>query len=57
MLLVLRPERGHFTVETIKRWATETLFFEEGILNDKLSIEEAVDILHRYDFVRVGANQ
>jgi hypothetical protein len=54
MMLVLRPECGHFTVETIKRWATETLFVEEGILNDKLTIKEAVDILHRYDFVRIS---
>ena len=56
MVLVLRPERGHFSVDTVKRWASETLFIEEGRLVEAsaLSLEEAVDILHRYDFVRVS---
>ena len=56
MILVLRPERGHFSVDTVKRWASETLFIEEGRLIEasSLSIEEAVDILHRYDFARIS---
>jgi len=56
MILVLRPERGHFSVDTVKRWATETLFIEEGTLMEanSLSIEEAVDILHQYDFARIS---
>ncbi len=55
MLLVLRPECGHFSVDTIKRWASETLFIEEGRLIEapSLSVEEAIDILHRYDFARI----
>lgn len=57
MILVLRPERGFFSEETVKRWAIETLFIEEGVINDNLSIEEATEILHRYNVVRVsGAN-
>ena len=55
MLLVLRPERGYFNVDTIKRWAADTLFVEEGVITlpERLSIEEAIDILHRYDFARI----
>lgn len=56
MILVLRPERGHFSIDTVKRWASETLFIEEGRLveTSSLSIEEAVDILHQYDFARIS---
>jgi hypothetical protein len=55
MVLVLRPERGHFSIDTVKRWASETLFAEEGRLIEasNLSIDQAIDILHRYDSVRV----
>ncbi len=55
MVLVLRPERGLFSIETIKRWAADTLFFEEGkvVEGTTLTTEQAVAILHRYDLVRV----
>jgi hypothetical protein len=55
MLLVLEPERGRFTVETVKRWAVETLFAEEGIITtiNCLSVDEAINILHRHNFARI----
>lgn len=55
MVLVLRPERGHFTEETIKGWATEVLFVQEGIASSiaQMSLEEAVEILHKYKFAKI----
>lgn len=53
MLLVLKPERGYFTFETIKRWACETLFYEDGIVTLSMSIEEAILVLHKYDLVEI----
>ena len=55
MVQVLRPECGNFSVETIKKWASDTLFAEEGraVEASSLSLERAVNILHRYGFARI----
>ncbi len=55
MLLVLEPERGHFSVETVKRWAVDTLFCEEGVItsSDHLTVDGAIEVLHRYNFARI----
>ena len=55
MLLVLAPECGHFSIETVKRWAVETLFAEEGVIttSDTLGVDKAIDILHRHNFARI----
>jgi hypothetical protein len=50
---VLAPEPGMFTAETVKCWATELLLYEEGIVNDSLSLDEAVRILHKYKFAKI----
>lgn len=56
MLLVIKPERGYFSIETVKRWAVETAFIEEGKILDResISLDEAVVILHRYDFAKIS---
>lgn len=56
MVKVLEPERGYFSIETVKRWAIETAFIEEGkILEpDSISLEDAISILHRYNFAKIS---
>ena len=55
MIQVTEPERGHFAEETIKGWATEVLFVEEGIASaiSRMSLEEAIEILHKYNFAKI----
>jgi len=55
MLMVLEPERGCFSIETIKRWASDILFVEEGIASnpEQMSIEEAIHIVHQYGFAKI----
>jgi len=53
MVDVLKPECGRFSIETVKRWAMETLFIEEGVADATLSLDEAIHILHKYKFARI----
>ena len=52
-VLVLRPERGMFSADTIKKWAAELLFRHEGKLNTGLTLKESIEIVHRYNYAKI----
>lgn len=55
MILVLRPEWGYVSPETIKEWASETLFIEEGhlVAPEEFTLSQAIEIVHKHKFAKI----